>query len=135
MNPEDVPDEWVRLAVRANADRNHVDLCGCVAWPERCLSGYTPTQWEHGDEAHTIATVLSAARKAWFVELMGDPEDRAQEAATPDDTVRLCEMARPGEHERRLRKRVAEQIEEDGFGGECSRVYDRCARIARGEVQ
>lgn len=60
VNPEDVPDEWVHLAVRANADRNHVELCGCIAWPEQCVSGYTPTQWEHGDEAHMIAAVLPA---------------------------------------------------------------------------
>ena len=64
MKPEDVPDEWVRLAVRANADRNHADLCYCLAWPKRCVSGYTPTQWEHGDEAHTIAAVTPAIERA-----------------------------------------------------------------------
>lgn len=56
----EVLDELVGLAVRANANRSHADLCGCATWPERCASGYIPGAWEHGDEAHTIAAVLPA---------------------------------------------------------------------------
>lgn len=56
----EVLEELVGLAVRANADRSHADLCGCATWPERCASGYIPGEWEHGDEAHTIAAVLPA---------------------------------------------------------------------------
>lgn len=56
----EVVDELVGLAVRANANRSHADLCGCATWPERCASGYIPSAWEHGDEAHTIAAVLPA---------------------------------------------------------------------------
>lgn len=58
----EVLDELVGLAVRANANRSHADLCGCATWPERCASGYIPGEWEHGDEAHTIAAAVNDRR-------------------------------------------------------------------------
>ena len=94
--PADVPDDLVDDAVDA--------------WHE------APRD-EHGNRPmlddlmrHILAAVLPAARKLWIAELFGAPEEiaaRQAEPLTEDDTVRLCELARPGVHERQVRERVA----------------------------
>lgn len=87
MRPENVPEEWRMLAVRANADRNHDSLCHCDAWPEQCVSGYTPGTWEHGDEADTIAAVLPAIRAAIADEILATtcpPGDQCADRWCPD---------------------------------------------------
>ncbi|MUN41462.1 hypothetical protein [Actinomadura litoris] len=48
-----------------------------------------------------------------MTELFGSRQEvvaRRSEPRTADDTVRLCEMARPGEHERQVREQVAAEI-------------------------
>lgn len=62
-----------------------------------------------------LAAVLPAHERQVMTKLFGTPEEVAAREAearerTPDDTVRLCEMARPGEHERRVREQVAAEI-------------------------
>lgn len=62
------------------------------------------------------AEVGAEIERQAYAKLFGSPEEiRAREAEAteraPDDTVRLCEMARPGEHERRVRAKVAAEIE------------------------
>lgn len=104
MKPEDVPDDLIRVAVRANADRNHANLCGCVAWPEWCTSDYSPTQWEHGDESETIAAVWPEIEK----------RVREQVAAEIRETARSL--------------REDGQISQDGWRG-----YTAAAYIAGGE--
>lgn len=96
----EVPDEWVDIAVRANATRNHADLCGCVAWPERCVSGYTPGQWEHGDEAETIAAVVPVIERRVREQVARETRDlacrwaaNAQAAATLTERERRFAVA------------------------------------------
>ncbi|WP_242892558.1 hypothetical protein [Actinomadura litoris] len=98
----DVPDELMALARRE----------WCAAEPARGGSFNVEDALRN-----VLAAVLPAARRQWFAELFGSPEEIAAREAeagarTPDDTVRLCEMARPGEHEQRVRAKVAaEQAE------------------------
>ena len=49
--------ELTAIGIRAVANRNHADLCGCSAWPDNC-EHYKPSQWEHGDEEVFLAAVL-----------------------------------------------------------------------------
>lgn len=93
MNPDEVPPDLV-AALKASANDAY---------------GYGIDDL---DARHILAAILPEARKAWFSELLGTPEEIAAREAeaeqrTPDDTVRLCELAQPGEHERRVRERVA----------------------------
>jgi hypothetical protein len=96
-----------------------------------------------------LAAVLPEARKAWFAELVGTPTEvaaRAAEAAqhSPDDTIALCEKARPGEHERRIRAKVATEIKQIGVEHRNDRdnpasseewaCYNRAALVARGDA-
>lgn len=74
---------------------------------------------------HVIAEVeertqeaIKEARKEWFAELFGTPEEiaarEAEAADRPlDDPIELCERIRPGEHERRVRERVAAGLRKD----------------------
>lgn len=94
--PDDVPDEWVQLLLAAAND----------AWVDL-------PRFEAG---RLLAAVVPAIRKAVLTELLGPPEEIAArkteaDARTPDDTVRLCEMARPGEHARRVLTAAADQLD------------------------
>lgn len=88
---------------------------------ESCLCGATPDDWDAHLAEVALAAVLPEARKAWFAELFGTPEEIARREAdaarrTPDDTVRLCELAQPGEHERHARGKVAADLKRAAAG-------------------
>jgi hypothetical protein len=88
MRPKDVPEELVQLARDGIAVYDIRDI---------------------------LAAVLPAARRQWFAELFGTPEEirqreiEAKANAKPDDPAELCERARPGHHEQRVRAKVAEE--------------------------
>jgi hypothetical protein len=50
--------DQMAAGIRAVADANHQNLCACRSWPDACLSGYKPDQWEHGDEATFLTAAL-----------------------------------------------------------------------------
>lgn len=96
ISPQDVPDDLVEALLAAAND-------ACVEMP-------------HFEARRILAGLLPATYRYWFAAAFGSPEAiAAREAAaaprTPDDTVDLCEMARPGEHERRVRERMAAELE------------------------
>ena len=102
MNPDEVPPDLV-AALKTSANDAY---------------GYGIDDYDAG---HILAAVLPEARKAWFAELLGTPGEiavRDAEAAqrTPDDTVRLCEMARSGEHERQVRAKVVADLKRAAAG-------------------
>ncbi|MCP9947216.1 zinc finger domain-containing protein [Actinomadura madurae] len=127
LQPEDVPAELV-TAFMASANEAY---------------GYGMDDY---DARHILAAVLPGTYRWWFTQAFGTREEIAAREAdaakrTPDDTVRLCETARPGEHEQRVRAQVAAEIEDargprprgsalPDFAGA---AYDHAARIARGE--
>lgn len=120
MRPQDVPSELVEAMLEA---ANHA----CIEMPRF-------------EARRILAAVLPVHERQVMTRLFGTREEvaaREAEAAqrAPDDTVRLCEMARPGEHERRVRERVAAEIEAERSGGteHWSIAMDHAARIARGE--
>ena len=107
MNPEDVPEELDGIAKEA--------------WNRHAATAPPGAYHHEGIRRAIVAAVMPEierrTREQVRKELFGTPEEiaaREAEAAqrTPDDTVRLCEMARPGEHERRVREQVAAEIEE-----------------------
>ena len=114
MKPEDVPETILDVAWRAELARRSPEASAALV-EEYCDFDAHPSLRAHREELRpALGAALATARKAWFAELFGTPEEiaaREAEAAqrTPDDTVRLCEMARPGEHERQVRKQVADE--------------------------
>lgn len=160
----DVPDELTAVGAQALRDQAH-ECTGedCPLTEQECWLSH-PVNWSGMVAGNThiegsadtvarvvLAAVLPEARKAWFAELFGTPEEiarREAEAAqrTPDDTVRLCELARPGEHEQRARGKAAADLKRAAAGRRdyASRapkdmataleaeadVYDTAARIA-----
>lgn len=96
MNPADVPDDLLSLY-----GRNYLGSSPAVA-ARRAMAAVIPE-------------IERRARAQVMTELFGPREDLAAREAearqrTADDTVRLCEMARPGEHARQVRERAAEEI-------------------------
>ncbi|TYK45188.1 hypothetical protein [Actinomadura decatromicini] len=130
MKPSEVPAEFEGCARECRKAGEHTLVWGrCGHAPEPVppskddlrgllvaagLTSHTVTA-DDGYPAVVLHSADEAADRALQVFqrwMFGTPEeiaDRETEAAqrTPDDTVRLCEMARPGEHERRVRERVA----------------------------
>ncbi|NEA21583.1 hypothetical protein [Actinomadura bangladeshensis] len=92
--------------------------------------GYAATVIRSDAEAADAAAAVVAGwlpeierrvRAQVMADLFGAPEEiarREAEAAqsTPDDTVRLCEMAQPGEHERQARGKVAADLKRAAAG-------------------
>lgn len=100
------------------------------------------TWMDFADEARELIQAAAPhLRKAVLAELLGTPEEIAAREAhprTPDDTVRLCEMARPGEHERQVREQVAQELlavdpAEWALAGQ--HAGHEAARVARGEAR
>lgn len=114
IRPQDVPPELVTRAAKASIP--HFESCDFGdSWQDcqDCRRAY--------DRAHyALAAVLPErerrVRKAVLTELLGTPEEiaaREAEAATKtrDDTVDICERARPGEHARRVLEAAADQLD------------------------
>lgn len=106
----DVPDDLLELAMRAWSDNG----------PGK------PGNWSAEQQVRAIlAAVLPEARRRWFSELMGTDAVAAREAdaakRTRDDTVDLCERARPGEHARRVLRGAADALLAEDFHD------DRCS--------
>lgn len=96
IRPQDVPDDLVEALLAAAND-------ACVEMP-------------HFEARRILTDLLPATYRYWFAAAFGTPEEIAAREAeaserTPDDTVRLCERARPGEHARQVREQVAAEIE------------------------
>ncbi|HEX5568541.1 MAG TPA: hypothetical protein VFY14_16725 [Streptomyces sp.] len=130
MKPEDVPEEAVAAFCRTFWGASTVETHPAMIELART----------------TLAAVLPVHERQVMTRLFGMREEvaaREAEAAqrAPDDTVRLCEMARPGEHERRVRERVTAEIEAaaDELERQCAKsgaaYFRRAARRARGEAQ
>ncbi|WP_433233807.1 HIT family protein [Actinomadura nitritigenes] len=91
---------------------------------------------DHEAIERVLRAVLPAAYRQWFAQAFGTPEEIAARAAAaagraPDETVRLCETARPGEHEQRIRARLADELER-AAGRECGNDRIDGARWAAG---
>lgn len=98
--------DQMAAGIRAVADANHQNLCACRSWPDACLSGYKPDQWEHGDEA----TFLTAA-----LERLAESTRTAAERETRVDLVtargqitdyRATLKLMAGEREEQIRRAV-----------------------------
>lgn len=140
--PQDVSDDLLDLAWRAELARRVPGVSAEVI-EEYCDFELHPSMRSDREKLRPIlAAVLPAARKAVLAELLGTPEEiaaREAEAAskTPDDTVRLCEMARPGEHDRRVREQVAADMKRAAAGRRdyATRAPDHIAAELEGEAR
>lgn len=96
MRAEDVPDEWIRLALINYFNDGRENLADFAGDDVRAMED-------------AVAAVLPKARRRWFEELFGTREEidaRAAEPLSEDDLTALCERSRPGEHERRVRSEI-----------------------------
>jgi hypothetical protein len=84
------------------------DNCWCGRTEEECEEA-GGCRW-----TRALAEREQQARRALWAELVGTPEEIAEREkaacdAKPDDPVELCERIAPGEHEKRVRQKVAEE--------------------------
>jgi hypothetical protein len=123
--PDLPPQDLVDVGVHAVADHNHEKLCGCQTWPERCVSGYRRTQWQHGDEAVFLAAVAAGMRaRGW---LPPQEADLLRTAVQREEVI-ACDVIAEREEAEDLLDRFAYAIAPAEVIGEHSSGNDPWAR-------